>query len=249
MALGPILGGVLIDRFGITEGIRISFVIAFLLGVLSTIVQQYTLKRDDPHKDGVAVYVSLFRFPSGLRRLLISDILVRFSEQMPYAYIAIWAVSTKGGAGITASQFGVLTAVEMLVALLVYIPVAYFADRMRKKPFIVITYIFFTLFPLLLWLSTSFEVLVIAFIVRGLKEFGEPTRKSLIMDLSPNGQKPVYFGSYYFYRDVIVTASAIVGAFLWKNTTPEVTFLTSFGFGVTGVIVFAVWGKDQYNSN
>lgn len=155
------------------------------------------------------------------------------------------AVSTPGGAGITASQFGLLTAIEMIVALLVYIPVAYFADRMRKKPFVTITYLFFTLFPLILWYSTSFALLIVAFIVRGLKEFGEPTRKSLIMDLSPESQKPVYFGSYYFYRDTVVTGSAILGAFLWKSVSPGATFLVSTAFGLAGTLVFAIWGKSS----
>jgi len=242
MALGPMLGGVFIDTLGITDGIRLSFVIALILGIISTIIQQFTLTNDVPQGSGHAAFAPFKRFPAGLKWLLISDILVRFSEQMPYAYIAIWAVSSRGGAGVTASQFGVLTAIEMVVALLVYIPVAYFADRMKKKPFVTITYIFFTLFPLMLWLSTSFSMLVIAFVIRGLKEFGEPTRKSLIMDLSPDGQKSVYFGSYYFYRDVIVTVSAVLGAFLWKYENPAVTFITSTVFGLTGVIFFAIWG-------
>lgn len=245
MALGPIIGGILIDRYGITDGIRISFALAFLLGVVSTIVQQVTLKSDAPQGVSATAIVSLIKFPTGLRWLLVSDILVRFCEQIPYGYIAIWAISTAGGAGVTASQFGVLTAIEMMVALLIYIPVAYFADRMHKKPFVIITYLFFTLFPLVLWYSTSFTLLIIAFIIRGLKEFGEPTRKSLIMDLSPESQKPTYFGSYYFYRDTVVTASAVLGAFLWKNLDPGVTFITSTCFGLTGTLVFAVWGSER----
>ena len=244
MALGPIIGGVLIDRFGITDGIRISFALAFILGIISTIIQQFSLKSDTPKGNGQTAIVSLKMFPLGLKWLLTSDILIRYSEQMPYAYIALWAVDTKGGAGVTASQFGILTAIEMMVALLVYIPVAYFADRMRKKPFVLITYLFFTLFPLVLWFSTSFTLLVVAFIIRGLKEFGEPTRKSLIMDLSPDSQKPVFFGSYYFYRDTVVTSSAIIGAFLWKNVSPEATFLVSSTFGLAGILVFAFWGTD-----
>ena len=248
MALGPIIGGLLIDRFGIADGIRISFVLAFILGIISTIVQQVTLRSDEPLGDSQAAIISLMKFPTGLRWLLTSDILIRFCEQMPYAYIALWAISTTEGAGISASRFGVLTAIEMMVALLIYIPVAYFADRMKKKPFVTITYMFFTLFPLILWYSTNFALLIIAFIVRGMKEFGEPTRKSLIMDLSPEGNKPVYFGSYYFYRDTVVTGSAVLGAFLWKNYSPGVTFLTSTCFGLSGTLVFAIWGKDRNES-
>jgi len=244
MALGPVIGGLLIDRFGITVGIRISFILAFFLGIISTVVQQFTLK-EEVRTDFVSkTFPLLKRFPQGLKCLLISDILVRYCEQMPYAYIAIWAVSTAGAAQISASQFGILTAVEMLVALLVYIPVAHFADRMEKKPYVVITYIFFTLFPLILWQSVSFGMLVIAFVIRGLKEFGEPTRKSLIMDLSPEGQKAMYFGGYYFYRDVIVTGSALLGGFLWQKFPPAVNFITSATFGMAGIIVFVVKGKD-----
>lgn len=245
MALGPVIGGLLIDTLGITDGIRLSFAIAMVLGIFSTLIQQFTLKSDIRQGNGTGAFVSLRKFPPELKKLLVSDILVRYCEQMPYAYIAIWTINTTGGAGITASQFGVLTSIEMLVALMVYIPVAYFADRMRKKPFILITYVFFTLFPLLLWLSGSLALLVVAFMVRGLKEFGEPTRKSLIMDLSPEGNKPVYFGSYYFYRDVIVTGSAVAGGFLWKNTSSSITFLISSIFGLLGTLVFALYGSDK----
>jgi len=244
MALGPLIGGFLIDQYGIIDGIRLSFVIAFILGILSTVIQQFTIKSDFQYRDIPKAIASIAKFPPGLKWLLTSDILIRYCEQMPYAYIALWTVDTVGGANITASQFGILTAIEMVVALLVYIPVAYFADRMRKKPFVVVTYIFFSLFPLAIWVSKSFILLVFAFIIRGLKEFGEPTRKSLIMDLSPEGQKAVYFGSYYFYRDVLVTGSAIIGAFLWKNLTPASTFFTSAVFGLAGLLVFILKGKD-----
>ncbi len=247
MALGPIIGGVLIDRFGIATGIRISFVLALLFGIISTLIQQLTLKDTHGQRNERAAFISLFKFPSGLKWLLTSDILVRYCEQMPYAYIAIWAIQQPGGAHISASQFGLLTAIEMLVALLIYIPVAWYADRKRKKPFIVITFLFFTLFPLVLWYSKSFLLLVPAFVIRGLKEFGEPTRKSLIMDLSPETNRPLFFGSYYFYRDVVVTGSTVIGAFLWKNIGPGATFLTSTAFGLAGTVAFAVWGKDGTN--
>ena len=53
-------------------------------------------------------------------------------------------------APVTALQFGILTSIEMVTALLIYIPIAYFADQSSKKPFVVTTFIFFTFFPLVL---------------------------------------------------------------------------------------------------
>ena len=55
-----------------------------------------------------------------------------------------------------------------------------------------------------------------AFVLRGLKEFGEPTRKALIMDLAPEDRKAADVRRlYYLFRDVIVSLAAFGGAFLW----------------------------------
>jgi MFS family permease len=130
----------------------------------------------------------------------------------------------------------------MATAVLVYLPVAYFADKSTKKPFIVVTFVFFTLFPLVLFFCHSFRWLVLAFILRGLKEFGEPTRKALIMDLAPEGQKAAMFGLYYLMRDVVVSVAAFGGAFLWL-IGPATNFLTAFSCGVAGTLGFVLWGK------
>ncbi len=112
-----------------------------------------------------------------------------------------------------------------------------------KKPFVLITFVFFTLFPLVLLYSRSFEWLVLAFVLRGLKEFGEPTRKALIMDLSPDNCKAGMFGLYYLIRDVFVSLAAFGGAFLWQ-ISPETNLITAFVFGIIGTVGFAIFGRD-----
>lgn len=144
---------------------------------------------------------------------------------------------------VSAVQFGLLTSIEMATAILVYVPVAYLADRSTKKPFVLMTFVFFTLFPLSLMFSRSMGWLVAAFILRGLKEFGEPTRKALIMDLAPESCKAGMFGLYYLLRDVFVSIAAMGGAFLWQ-VSPETNFITAFVFGIIGTLGFAVFGRD-----
>jgi len=177
-----------------------------------------------------------------MKGLLVTDILVRFCEQIPYAFVVVWCMKTIGDP-VSALQFGLLTSIEMATAVLVYIPVAYLADRSTKKPFVLITFGFFTLFPLVLLYSRSFQWLIAAFILRGLKEFGEPTRKALIMDLSPDTCKAGMFGLYYLIRDVFVSAAALGGAFLWQ-VSPRANFITAFVFGIIGTLGFAVFGRD-----
>ena len=241
MALGPILGGVLIGRFGTVEGVRIAFGAAFALGGLSLLIQWKFIPdaREAGHRP-LHPLESWKAFPPGLRSLLASDILIRFAEQIPYAFVVVWAVRERG---LTAAQFGTLTAIEMVTAMLVYVPVAAMADRYGKKPFVLMTFGFFTAFPLALLFCRSFASFALAFVLRGLKEFGEPTRKALIMDLAPEGAKASTFGTYYLFRDVAVSAAALSSATLW-NVSPAANFLAAFGFGLAGTILFALYGKD-----
>lgn len=241
MALGPILGGILISIYGIKTGIRLAFIIAFILGIISLIVQQILIEDKKAEERAEISPLKMYAFmQSPLKYLLLSDILVRFCEQIPYAFVVVWCLKR---VGITPVDFGILTAIEMATAMIIYIPVAYFADRSSKKPFVLITFIFFSAFPLVLIFSHTMTALVLAFIVRGLKEFGEPTRKALIMDLAPEGKKAGIFGLYYLIRDVIVSFAAFGGAFLWE-ISPQTNFLVAFGFGLLGTFTFARFGKD-----
>ena len=179
---------------------------------------------------------------SSMKGLLVTDILVRFCEQIPYAFVVVWCMKVISEP-VTALQFGGLTTIEMITAVLIYIPVAYLVDRSTKKPFVVITFFFFSLFPLVLLFSQSLEWLVVAFILRGLKEFGEPTRKALIMDLSPDSCKAGMFGLYYLIRDVFVAMAALGGAFLWQ-ISPQTNLVTAFVFGIIGTLGFWIFGRD-----
>ena len=249
MALGPVIGGTFIAVWGVELGVRLAFVGALAMAVVAAVLQQLLIENDPPRDDSRPAAernpLRLWKFMSGdLRRLLVADILVRFCEQIPYAFVVIWAVGTERNPGpVSAVQFGLLRSIEMATAILIYVPVAYLADRGHKKPFVVMTFVFFTLFPLMLYFSKSFWMLVAAFILRGLKEFGEPTRKALIMDLAPEGRKEGIFGLYYLIRDVIVAGAAFGGGYLWLFS-PEANLWTAFAFGALGTLWFALYGAD-----
>ncbi|MEE8392132.1 MAG: MFS transporter, partial [Anaerolineae bacterium] len=270
MALGPVLGGLMIGWRGEKNGVRLAFVIALILGGVSLVLQQVMITDDKTRSrkaEGNPLRTLALISPT-LRNLLVSDILVRFCEQIPYAFVVVWCVRMHG---ITPLQFGVLTTVEMITAMLIYIPIAYLANKNTKKPFVVVTFGFFTLFPLILLFSRSFWPMVAAFVVRGMKEFGEPTRKALILDLAPESKKASTFGVYYLLRDIVVSAAAFGGALLWDASTaaklfdvlkfghdllplvasvtsPVTNLLAAFGFGLLGTLYFALFGKDLGNA-
>jgi MFS family permease len=242
MALGPLAGGALIGAWGEITGVRLAFAAAFAMALLAIAVQQRAIDDDAPLAGGArppAHPVALWRaFTPGLRGLLASDILIRFCEQIPYAFVVLWCM--RGIARpVTAFEFGVLTAIEMATAVVCYVPVATLADRGEKRPFVLVTFVFFTLFPAALYFAQSFAWLVPVFVLRGLKEFGEPTRKALILDLAPGNRHAAAFGLYYLIRDVIVSIAAFGGALLWQQS-PAVNFGAAFVCGAAGTLWFAV---------
>jgi MFS family permease len=240
MMLGPLAGGWLITCFGWSRGIQYALVGCILLSLLTLLFQcgiaePQSSPAGRPQPLGKGNFRSvLSSFTPGLKELLVSDILIRFCERLPYAWVIVWAINY---GGVTAQKYGVLVAIEMATAMLCYIPVAHLADRHGRRPFVLITFLFFTLFPLSLLWARSFNGLVVAFIIRGLKEFGEPARKALIIDEAKPELRARTYGAYYLIRDCIVTAGAFLGAWLW-SLSPQANFLGAATFGAAGSLWF-----------
>jgi len=261
MMIGPLLGGALLTRFGWTDGVRYALALCIAMSLLTAAFQWFMFEPDPPRgqSDGgssrppsavllrrtgrllqteMAAAPTFFRivksFSPMLRELLVSDILIRFCERLPYAFIILWAMDH---GGVTAQQFGCLVAIEMLAAMLCYIPVAHLADKYGRRPFVLITFVFFTLFPLTLLFAHDFRWLALAFVVRGLKEFGEPARKALIIGEAVPELRARTYGAYYLIRDCTVTSGSLLGAWLW-HLSPQANFIGAAVCGALGTVWF-----------
>ena len=233
----PIFGGMLIDQFGIINGVRIALIITIFLSAVTILVQRQL--REEPKQEVPAderwnFWRILREFNRPMRRLLLSDILIRFCERVPYAWVVIFAMDY---IGVSGRQVGILIAIEMVAATLCIIPASHYADRHGRESFVVVTFIMFTLFPISLLMSRSFSALVIAFLIRGFKEFGDTSRKALIIGYSDSDRRGQMVGAYYLVRDSMVSTGAILGAYLWK-LGPALNFLGAAALGATGTIFY-----------
>ena len=245
MMIGPVVGGYLIMAYGLIPGIKIAFGISIVFSVIGMFfINKLTQQDNTVPPEKIYPFALWKKFDKKLKNLLISDILIRFCEQIPYVFVVIWCLNF---IKVSAGDFGILTSIEMMTAALIYIPVAGFSDRLEKKPFIVITFVFFAIFPVLLYYSNSFGLLAFAFVIRGLKEFGEPTRKALILELSVQGAQARSFGLYYFVRDTVVAFAGFLGGVLWK-VSPELNLFTATAMGIIGTLYFLVFGKGTDKS-
>jgi len=232
IVLAPPTGGYLIGRFGMASGMRFGFTLSIVLSILMLAgLWRAFRRRDLPAEQEPAAPRGRVRLHPVLVRLLIADCLIRLCEGLPEVFLVVWALEV---AHLSAARFGVLTAILMITAILSYAPAAILAGRAEKKPFVVLTYLFFTLFPLGVVVAHSFAALAGAYVLGGLREIGEPARKSLIVDLAISDPGRTV-GLYYTLRGFAVAGAAAIGGALW-TVRPELTFYVAGALGAAGTL-------------
>jgi MFS family permease len=242
-AAAPLLGGSLIAATGIKTGVRIGLAITLVLaGIAVLVVHRINL----PIVTGTSINIKgVWRsFHNALKRLLISDVIIRMCEGMADILIILYVTNVLG---ISLAHYGVLVAIQLVTSILVYIPAARIADRIGRKPFVISTFICFALFPVAVVLSKGFASLVFAFIIGGLREIGEPSRKAMIVDFAEAHLRARSVGLYYLVRSLSITPAAAIGGLLWK-IAPQVPFITAGVIGLIGTIVFAATVEERYAS-
>lgn len=244
IVVAPTLGGIAIAAYGLRNGVRIGLVVSIALAMTTLIVVsrvRIVLPESSEPTNIVGVWRAL---PATLKKLLASDVFIRTGDGMVDVFLVLYATNV---IGITAPQFGLLIAVQMATAIVVYIPAAKIADRVGRKPFVVATFVAFSLFPIAVVLSTGFITLVLAFVVGGLREIGEPSRKALIMDFAVPHLRARSVGIYYLLRSLAITPAAFVGALLWR-ISPTIPFFVAGAIGFMGTILFAVTVSEEHSA-
>jgi len=233
IVVAPPLGGLLLTRLGTGPGIRLGLLASILLSLAMLVGLSLALRSaESPSTTALRDLVKPPKLPPALRRLLEADCLIRLCEGLPDIFLVLWAIEI---VGITPAQFGILVSVRTVTSIVSYAPAAALAGKTEKKPFVLLTYAFFTAYPLFVLFARSFAGLLAAWVVGGLSEIGEPARKALIVDLADPAARGRTVGVYYSLRGFAVAGAAAIGGALW-TIRPALTFETAAALGVVGTL-------------
>ncbi|MDQ5847020.1 MAG: MFS transporter, partial [Acidobacteriota bacterium] len=243
IVIAPLIGGALIARLGVVSGIHIGLAVTLLLAAITLLlVQRINIEVKGSEATNIrGVWQS---FHAALKRLLISDIIIRMCEGMTGVFTILYVTNVHG---LSAARYGTLVAIQMVTSIVVYVPAGKIADRVGRKPFVILTFISFALFPLAVIAASSFPLLAGAFIIGGLREIGEPSRKAMIVDFAREDVRARSVGLYYLIRSLSITPAGLVGGLLWK-AAPEAPFITAAVIGFVGTIVFALTVEERFAS-
>lgn len=241
IVIAPIIGGVMIVSLGVVKGIHTGLLITLALAAVTflLVLRVNIVVKASPPTSIVGVWRS---FHSGLKRLLISDVIIRMCEGMTGVLTILYVTNVQH---FSTARYGTLIGIQMIVSIIVYIPAGKIADRIGRKPFVIATFINFALFPLAVMIAPSFGFLVVAFVIGGLREIGEPSRKAMIVDSARDDLRARSVGLYYLIRSLSITPAAAIGGLLWK-ISPGVPFVVAGLIGLVGTLVFTLTVEERY---
>lgn len=243
IVIAPIAGGFLIASLGVVKGIHVGLLITLLFACVTLLlVSRINVTVKDLHPTGILGVWQTFH--TALKRLLVSDVIIRMCEGMTGVITILYVTNVQR---FTIKQYGTLVAIQMITSIIVYIPAGRIADRVGRKPFVIATFLSFALFPLAIIAASSFALIVLAFVVAGLREIGEPARKAMIVDLAQDNLLARSVGLYYLIRSLSITPAALVGGMLW-SIAPEAPFIVAGVIGLIGTFVFAATVEEKYAS-
>ena len=243
IVIAPIIGGALIASRGVLSGVHIGLVVTLGLAALTALL---VLRINIPVKRAEAINIRGVwqSFHGALKRLLISDAIIRTCEGMTGVFAILYVTNVLH---FSVARYGTLVAIQMTTSILIYLPAGKIADRVGRKPFVIATFLGFALFPLAVVFASSFGLLVVAFIIGGLREVGEPARKAMIVDFARDDLRARSVALYYLIRSLSITPAAAIGGLLWK-ITPQTPFVIAGSIGIIGTIVFAFTVEERYAS-
>lgn len=251
--------GELVLWLGQVRGVQAALILSIALVSLSLLVQ-YRFMRTAVSDKVRALHrpLTLLRqLDPQLHRLLLSEICVRWCDAMPRELIILFCVpilapllrsapaqsAAELSAVAVAFYVSVLLVIMNVTSLLLYLPVGHWASRggAAKKPFIGLTFVFFALFPLALATlgkAAGLWGLVLAFVLGGMREFGEPARKAMITELVPVDRRTQAIGIYWAARCLAIAPASFVGGLIWYFAGPGAMLYGASAFGALGAALF-----------
>ena len=240
VVISPLVGGVIMGAVGLARGVRIGLLITLVLaGSAAALLLSLRLPADA--RDAAKIGGIWDSFHPTLKRLLASDIVIRLCEGMADIFVVLYVTNISR---ITLPEYGVLIAIQLLTSILIYVPSAKLAERIGRKPLVVATFLCFAFYPVAVVLTHNFLGLVFAFIIGGLREIGEPSRKAMIVGFAQQQLRARTVGLYYLVRSLSITPASLIGGLLWK-VRPETPFVTAGIIGLVGTLLFALTVEEQ----
>ncbi len=233
LVAAPVIGGLLIQNQGLSEGFRLGCVYAVVTAFTSALVVflflKETLRRRSVAKSNVmnsSKLVNSLKLPrslsNGLKALMIPYALVVFANGAVGRYYILYACDV---IKITALEWGVIAGLQLLVANILKIPGGWLSDKFGKRKVMIISVLTCAPCTILFALSQSFlQALTVALLLIVTGIYYTPAHTALQSDLTPRTMRGRVTALFGIASALSAASGSFTGGFLFQSVDPAMPF-------------------------
>lgn len=257
-----LLGGVLMDYYGVYDGVRIVMVTSVAVAFFSTILrwkyisETFNLstvkeKRSKPTSTGVRALKEMGAIPRNVWVMTVVAGLSAFAARVTFSFMVIYAVEI---IGLTKTEYGLIGTVVSVIAMLLTLPGGMLADRIGKKMSIILSRSLASLSTLGITYAGGFwqmgAVRILSGVASGLggtymRVRGGPVWTALVADITPVESRGRMMGLMGTIVSMVSTPGSWVGGYLYDGVSPASPFQASFILNMIGTVIFIVLLKPS----
>lgn len=263
MIVTSLLGGIIMDYFGIIRGMKLCLLASLIVSVISSILRwkfiTETLETNVIKKvnSGAEKSSNLSRIskqfeaiPRDVWILTAVTALSSFAMRVVFPFMVVYSVEI---VGVTKTQWGVIGTGVSLISTLLTLPAGILTDRIGRKPCIIISRILSPLSTLGFTFASNFYQMCIVRGIGGVARgfggivwglMGGPAWQALVADLTPPERRGKMMGIMGTISGIVSTPASWVGGYMYDNISPKLPFQISFFLDTLGTIIFIVFLKE-----
>jgi len=245
--ISPVIGGVLMDMYGLYKGVRMFLLMQIGISILTIVIRYFTIEETVVHtgiRPSMIPTAETFRdLPRPIYIMMIVSIIGSFSGRLVMDYTNLYALDILK---ITPTQLGFITSFAGLVQMALTLPSGMLSDKYGRKNNIMVSRVVSPITQYFMATVTGFELylLVRAFNAVGLAFGGGGVRaggsawNALIADIVPSKKRATVNGVIGTLTAVVAAPSSVIGGWLWETFYPQLPFQLSAVVGLVAAAVF-----------
>ncbi len=244
----PFIGGVVMDRYGYHDGVRMFLVcqvaVSFIMTVVRYLFIEETMEQGGDYRPPLKPSIRTFgEFPRPILVMMAVSVFGSFSARLVMDFTNLYALEV---VGLTNTQLGFVTTIVGAISALLALPGGMLSDRYGRKNNIMLSRTVSPITQYLMTVTTGFEsyALVRAFNGVGLAlggggmYTGGPSWNALIADIVPPEKRGTVIGTMGTLTAVMGAPSSILGGWLWQTFNPQLPFQVSMVVGLIAAAIF-----------
>jgi MFS family permease len=262
MIFTSLLGGVFMDYYGVVRGVRYCLVAMLIISIASTFVrwkyikETLEIKRARPEdarrqpRSARGIIQGLGNMPREVWVLTAVAALSGFAMRTIWSFMVIYAVEV---VGLTKTQWGLIGTIVSIISTVLTLPGGVLADRIGRKPCIVVSKVLSPISTFGFVLSTNFWQLTASRSIGGVAQgfggmvwgpMGGPVWQALVADCTPPEERGRMMGLMGSIAGIVSTPASWVGGYFYDNISPKLPFQMSLALDVLSLAIFVAFFKE-----